>query len=218
MSQSVPLARRPIFWAGAALGVLLLVAAFVVGMNVGGAEREPVAGASETPRPSPTAGEEAVEAEEPVDNGPLPADCSGLYTRDWAPDMAPLVLNPEWVQAPDSGFPRFGSNDPGLVTMLDGTTRVECNWVGADGPGGVFLVTSGALLTPEQHDEVIGILSASYTCYEELEGTRCIIEGEGDGGLWGESHFLRDDVWLATKWSEIAPEGYTHDMIAAVWG
>lgn len=39
-----------------------------------------------------------------------------------------------------------------------------------------------------------------------------------DNGTVGESHFLREGVWLATWWLNIAPDGYTHDIVAALWG
>ena len=35
---------------------------------------------------------------------------------------------------------------------------------------------------------------------------------------WGESHFIRDGIWIATKWVNASPDGYTHDMVTTIFG
>jgi hypothetical protein len=60
----------------------------------------------------------------------------------------------------------------------------------------------------------------NYSCYDELQGRRSVIEREVDSdlvGFVGESHFLRDGLWLATHYVNGGPEGYTHDMVNNLW-
>jgi hypothetical protein len=149
----------------------------------------------------------------------IPADCAKIYTKDWAPEMNGLALNPEWTADPASGV-RYGSRDTGLVTVLEATTKVTCVWADPRGGGDTGgLTTNVARLTADQEASVREHLSSSgYTCYDELKGTRCVSEVVDDNGTVGESHFLREGVWLATWWLNIAPDGYTHDIVAALWG
>jgi hypothetical protein len=35
---------------------------------------------------------------------------------------------------------------------------------------------------------------------------------------WGESHFLREGIWIATRWGGNGPDGSTHDIVAAIFG
>ena len=34
----------------------------------------------------------------------------------------------------------------------------------------------------------------------------------------GETHFVRGDGWVSTAWINFAPEGYTEDIVATLWG
>ena len=47
---------------------------------------------------------------------------------------------------------------------------------------------------------------------------RCIDQHEAEAGAWGESHFLREGVWIATGWVNAGPNGYTHDMVTTIFG
>ncbi len=231
MSQAQPdprpsLFRRPAFWLIVVASLLLIVVAVVVGIALG-AGRAGDASSTGTPVPTTDAAgpTDAANASSPPPTASaapgvaIPASCADIYTRDWSADLAPRVLNPAWISDPGSGFKRYGSNDVGLVTMLEATTRLECNWVPESGAGHVFLVTGIAELTPEQQVSTLDHLTgAGFACSEELAGTRCLIEGEGGGENWGESHFLRDGIWIATRWGGSGPNGYTHDIVAAIFG
>ena len=59
--------------------------------------------------------------------------------------------------------------------------------------------------------------TAGFDCYEQLDGTRCVTRTETDGDVVGESHFLRDDIWLSTFWSNAGVRGYTENMVEALW-
>ena len=65
---------------------------------------------------------------------------------------------------------------------------------------------------------VIGAYQAAgMDCYEESGGTRCVGEWEGVAGSAGESHFLREGLWIATRWDGPAVSGYTADIIAQLF-
>lgn len=217
-----PLARRGEFWLVVVAAVLAVGVALAVGMAVG-TLRGTDAATSAAPRPTPGASSSATPVAPPAEEPPpaavaIPADCAGIYTRDWAAELAPLVLNPAWTEDPASG-PFWGSNDPGAITVLEATTRLTCAWVQPEGGGDLGLITNIAALTPEQETSMIEYLGGlGHDCYPELEGTRCIVEWNVEEGDSGESHFLREGIWSATRWANTSPSGYTHDIVAAIFG
>ena len=222
-----PLVRRASFWLALAAGVLLAALAVVLGLALLAPRGATDAASTSTPTTTPaptsaapsTAPPPAPEPEPAPVGVVIPASCDGIYTRDWSADLAPRVLNPAWIDDPSSGFKRLGSNDVGLVTMLEGTTQLECNWVPEGQGGHVFLVTSVASLTPEQQGSTLDHLATTgMECYDESGGTRCVVEGEEGGETWGESHFIREGIWIATRWGGSGPAGYTQDIVTALFG
>jgi hypothetical protein len=142
-----------------------------------------------------------------------PSSCADIYTTDWASTLAPLVLNPAWAKDPASGV-HNGTDDAGLATVLEAAAAVTCMWGNASGGGDVGLTTNVAVLTePQQADVTARMNGLGYSCFAELKGLRCVTETTADAGSWGESHFLREGLWLATKWVNASPEGYTHDIV-----
>ena len=60
------------------------------------------------------------------------------------------------------------------------------------------------------------------TCKPHAEGTICRTREDlfVDGELYatvGETHYFRDNGWVATHWTNFAPEGYTEDIVATLW-
>jgi hypothetical protein len=222
---STSLLRRPAFWLVAVAALLLVAVATVVGITLG-AGRGADTSASETPTPGTVATDAATtppaaETEVPPTADTvvvIPASCPDIYTRDWSAELGGLVLNPPWTETPGNG-PFWGSNDNGAVTVLEATTKLTCAWVGSNGGGDVGLITNLAQLTPEQEASTVVYLgSIGQACYDELLGTRCVIEWNSDAGDSGESHFLREGVWSATRWSNVVADGYTHDIATAIFG
>jgi len=227
-AERPPLAKRPVFWLILVAVLALVVAAVFAGMAIGGGLGTAAdAAASDSPRPTPSATSPAPAEPSPAETTPpppaagpvtIPGDCTAIYTRDWASELAPLALNPAWTDAADSGV-RWASDDVGLQTMLDGTTRLTCIWANPAGGGDVGITTNVAGLSEVQQSETIALLeSLGYDCFDELSGLRCIDEHDGETGAWGESHFLREGVWIATGWVNAGPNGYTHDMVTTIFG
>lgn len=220
-----PLLRRPAFWLVVVAALLLAGLATVVGLMLG-AGRGADATASDTPTPGPVTTDDATTPPAAATETPppaattvvIPASCAEIYTRDWSADLGGLVLNPGWTETPGNG-PFWGSNDNGAVTVLEATTKLTCAWVGPNGGGDVGIITNLAELTPEQVSSTLAHLeSIGQTCYEELEGTRCVVEWNSEAGESGESHFIREGLWSATRWSNVVADGYTHDIATALFG
>jgi hypothetical protein len=218
-----PLLKRPLFWL-IVIGVLLLAAvAVLVGIAIGGMAGAGTAGpASQSASPGSTATAPASEAPATPTETPaaiaVPGECADIYTRDWDTELGGLALNPEWTETPGNG-PFWGSNDDGAITVLEATSTLTCAWVSPNGGGDVGIITNISSLTPEQQVSVTEHLGASgFACYEELSGTRCVIEWSSDAGESGESHFLREGIWSATRWSNVGADGYTHDIVTAIFG
>lgn len=202
------------------LAVGAVSAGYAVGLGATASDAVAGEGSGSAPsRPAPETGAPVAPLPEPGEQptSVVPAACSDIYTTDWSAQMSGLVLNP--TRAADPGQPAlYGSTDDALVAVLKAAEPLSCRWDGEHGGSDRFLVTNVAELQADQQPEVLARLaSLGLSCYDELGGTRCIIEGSDDNGFWGESHFLRDGVWIATRWMNIAPDGYTHDIVNTLW-
>lgn len=219
-----PRLRRPVLWISVAAGLVLAFGAVAAGYAVGAASSSSEAAevaADPSARPEPEASAPSValpEAEQSEPVSVIPAECARIYTADWSAQLGPeLILNPSWAEDPASGV-RYGTDDGGLVTVLEATTKLTCIWGDEATAIGGMITTNLAMLTPEQQESTLAHMAEiADSCYEELGGTRCISEVEHEGKNWGESHFVREGVWVATKWIYVAPDGYTHDIVNTLW-
>lgn len=121
-------------------------------------------------------------------------------------------------------------NDPGHTMpstelaagreVLDAAPTLRCTWGGASEYGlstNVTFVDAGQSASIEQ-----AAVEAGMTCKPHAEGTICRIRQDRfvDGELYatdGETHYFRDNGWVATHWINFAPEGYTEDIVATLW-
>ena len=167
-----PLTRRPVFWLALAVAVWSVLAVVLgIAFTSGGfdgvaatvrptsatpASTDAATPATESPPPPPPAAEGIVA---------IPASCDEIYTRDWAPEVAPLVLNPAWTRSPDSGV-HYGSRDAGAVELLGTTTRLTCNWGHPSGGSGAGLTTNVARVDAAQAAAMQARFAAEgYVCY-----------------------------------------------------
>ncbi|MGR2752989.1 hypothetical protein [Agromyces arachidis] len=223
MPDASPVLRRPTTWLIAAVVALVLAVAAVAGAMLA-PKAEPAADAAPSstgPRPTPAAAGEPAAVAPPAaaPAGGVPADCSGAYATDWAPAFAPdYVLNPEWATG-DAAPVLVGTDDPGALPTLEQNTELTCAWMPPEpSDGRTGMVTSIARVDDTQRSAALSAFEAGgLDCFDELGGTRCIAEWEDAAGPAGESHFFRDGVWIATRWSGPAVTGYTHDIISAVF-
>jgi hypothetical protein len=215
--------RRPLWFALGAVGVLLVVALIVVLVVWRGGAATPSAESTASARPTPTASAEPlpVASLAPVNpmGGPAPSSCDAIYSPDMLATFSEThALNPAWTSTAEPST-RIGTLDPDLSALISGAQHLSCVWADPDGGSGSGLVTNVVFLTEAQTATVQESLEAvMQSCYEELGGLRCVSQIDTDGeGVAGESHFLRDGIWLATSYVNAGPDGYTHDMIDTIW-
>lgn len=193
-----------------ALGTASLLAA---GLLAGCSSPTPTPGESggsspeaSVPRPTPS----AAPAPQPV-GVVIPGDCEQIYGPSMfealQEDLPPL-------NDPSMADPNFSNTDE-LEELLRSLEYLQCTWGGA---GDMGIVTAVARTTEAQSAQAIETMESNdFDCYQQLQGTRCVTREEGDGYVLGESHFLRDDVWLSTFWSNAPIRGYTESMVGAIW-
>ena len=205
-----------------AVGSLLVIALVVLLIVWRGGASTPGA-VEDTGRPQPHSSPAplalaALPEQTSAPDGPRPSTCDELYSPAIVSAFGDLVLNPAWVAEENSGVNR-GSEDQELIALIDAAGKpLTCVWANENGGSGLGLTTELVWVTPEQSAAVQSRLTAiGMNCYEELGGMRCLIESTNDGEITGESHFLRDGLWLATSYFNAGPDGYTHDIIANVW-
>lgn len=213
-TQQRPGRRRGLRWwvTGAVACLVIAVVAAQVLARAGEPEASPSTRAtSSMPTPSQTA------TVKPAAAIQMPTDCDALYSPAMLPAFGELVLNPDWSRG--AGERQLsGTNDQELQGAIDAHEPLHCDWASANGGSGVGLSTDVVSVSAELGASVEArLLALEASCYEELSGLRCVTSGSGDGGIWGESHFLRDGLWLATKYVNFAPEDYTENVVANLW-
>ena len=217
------------------LAALLAVAVIVVGVLWARSATTPVvtdaARASATPVPSPTpSGTPAPTAPTASDRPgtatpgstatpgrPRPSSCDELYSDEMVDAFGSMVLNPQWLDDPDLDL-TIGEDDPVLQGVLDDSDYLLCQWAMPDGPSGAGVSTTVAWVDTQDSALVESHLrDRGDSCSEQQEGLRCTTQGSNEEGYFGESHFLRDGIWVATEYSNAGPEGYTRDIVNNLW-
>lgn len=204
------------------LGALLLVALVIIVVLW----PRPVAAptASETARPVPSASPAPVTPTPgPSPTGslapgtPRPTECEELYSPAMVEAFDPLVLNPEWLNDPEESL-EIGPADDQLSELIDENESLECIWTTAEGGSDAGVVTAVVWVDPDEREAAADRLDElGYDCFEEREGLRCVTEETTEEGTFGESHFLRDGIWLSTQYGNAGPAGYTLDMVDNLW-
>ncbi len=129
-----------------------------------------------------------------------------------------LVLNPEWSKVAGEAT-LYGTDDQQLQLLIDAGGPLVCLWGGDNGGGDVGLTTSVVSVDSAGETAVEARLGAlNFSCYEQLRGLRCVMSQSSEDAMTGESHFLRDGLWVATKWVNFAPESYTESVVESLWG
>lgn len=191
-----------------ALG-LAVVAAIAGGIVVG----IRLAGAPSLPRPVPSVvpSPSALSVLRP--SARIPAECNGLYRKNWARALTGLSLS----SPPISDAPA-GSTDSALNALARGRVSLSCVWGIADVPSEASVVTTLATVGPAEASAAIARMKAAgWACSSKWGGTRCLYEKTVSGLASGESDFVRDDVWIATRWNKSGPDGYTQDIVNTLW-
>lgn len=143
----------------------------------------------------------------------IPDECVDLYSAS----MFEYLSVDEELPLNDGTTldPPFSKIAP-VAALQEGLPGLACTW----GSAGHFgLLTQVNEVSAEQADAAEQTLRAvGFACEDRDGGTRCVTSDTEEGEAWGETHFLRGNVWLCTFWANIAPRGYTSDMVDALWG
>ena len=147
-----------------------------------------------SPAPSPSATSAA-----------LPADCRALLSADVLSQLSGTPLN----------SPVFGPSG----VQPDGS--LICIWADPKADTTSITTTISRKYRGEALDLLNGLVKTEgFSCYTPAQGTRC--EKEWPDATYpvtdGRTLFWRDDVLIDTRFSNLAPTGYTSSIVASIFG
>jgi hypothetical protein len=141
-----------------------------------------------------------------------PEECADLYGAamfDMLSAEPALPLNDgTTLEPPFSRSPE--------VAALQNSPALTCTW-GSAGDFGL-LTQVNEVDAPQAVAAENALRAVGFSCSEQSDGTRCVVKHASGDVQWGETHFLRGNIWLCTYWLNIAVKGYTDDMVASLWG
>ncbi|MFD4959324.1 hypothetical protein [Microbacterium sp. NPDC058389] len=166
-----------------------------------------------TPGPSVT----PFETDEPQAGFEMPTTCETIYS-------AAMLASLESANPPlnDPGVTMLSTENADLLEVIhSGAPTLRCSW---GKPSEYGLATNVTAIEPQQSATLVSALGAAgFGCEPMGDGTVCRIEQKGvtlDDNEYtrGETHYIADDAVITTAWINFAPEGYTEDIVATLWG
>ncbi|MFE5411178.1 hypothetical protein [Microbacterium sp. NPDC056569] len=167
----------------------------------------------QTPDPSVT----PVETEKPQAAFDVPAACEEIYS-------AAMLAQLQSANPPlnDPGVTMLSTENADLLEIIHGgAPTLRCSW---GQPSEYGLATNVTAIDAEQQQAVLAALpAAGFGCEALGDGTVCRIEQRGvtlDDQEYtrGETHYVGGGGLVTTAWINFAPEGYTEDVVATLWG
>ena len=153
-------------------------------------------GSSTSPSPSPTPTPTPVA---------LPTDCTALLSAPVQAQLGDLPLN----------LPAYGPSG------VQGDGSLICIWADPKSDTTNISTTISRKARGEALDLLNGLVKTQgFSCYTPDKGTRC--EKEWPDAQYpvtdGRTLFWRDDVLIDTRYSNLAPTGFTSSIIASIFG
>jgi len=170
--------------------------------------------ASATPSGTPSGTPTPIATDEPGASIELPGACEDIYSDALLATLSELPMN-------DPGVTLLSTEMASGLEILETAPTLRCTW-GA--PSEFGLATNVTVVDAEQAQTLEqSMRDAGMTCAEYEQGTMCRIETEhlqedDVVAKIGETHYLRGNGWVSTHWINFAPEGYTEDIVATLWG
>lgn len=202
------------------VGSLLVVGATVITALLKPFEAESGLSSTDGPRahnaPPPSSSPTA-SAEAPRTDTILPEECEGLYGSAMLAEFEreDMHINSVWTGAREAPA---GTTDPELQSLLAGKPSLDCFWLDEAGGTESAVLTVASEPGPEVVQSVAARLEAlGFAKQNDRGGVRYYVETTTNGETVGESHFVRDGVWLATNWYGFGPWGYTRHMAENVF-
>jgi len=199
------MSAHPVRSALAVASALLVASALAACAPVGVVATTPTPTVESVQTPTPIATTSVDPTASPTPSVRIPTDCRVILTDDVLAQLEDVPLNDPAFG--ESGAQADGSliciwADPGADTTNLTTT---ISWV-SRGP-------ALDLMNQLVEDE-------GFTCYTPSGGTRC--EKTWKNSTYpvtdGRTLFWRDDVLIDTRYSNLAPSGYTDAIVASIWG
>ena len=208
-------------WKRVATGCVALV---VLASVVTGCRPEPAVTPSSSPSPSPTMKDTTpgpsvspIETEKPQSAFELPTACEQIYS-------ASMLAGLQSANPPlnDPGVTMLSTENADLLEIIHGgAATLRCSW---GQPSEYGLATNVTVIDGAQATAILAALpAAGFGCEALGDGTVCRIEQKGvtlDDNEYtrGETHYVGDGAVVTTAWINFAPEGYTEDVVATLWG
>lgn len=170
----------------------------------GGASGSPKPSSSteESEKPSPTASPSPTATTKSV---ALPTDCRAILSADVLAQLDGVPLN-------DAAFGPSGVGSNGTLT---------CIWADPGADTTSLVTTISRMNRGPALDLLNGLVTdEGFSCFTPDDGTRC--EKTWPNTQYpvtdGRTLFWRDDVLIDTRYSNLAPSGYTSSIIAKLFG
>lgn len=184
--------------------VVVAAVALLLGCVPEGGDPTPSAATTATTSPSPIATRH-LEPSPTATAAQIPTDCRGMLTDAVLAQLDDLPLN-------DPAFGPSGVQGDGSLVCIWGDPAADATGLTTS----IQRVARGAaldLLNELADDE-------GFTCYTPDGGTRCekTWQNETSSAPQGRTLFWRDDILIDTRYSDLAPPGYTAAIVAAVYG
>ncbi len=158
---------------------------------------------AQTPTPIPTTS--AGTTASPTPSVRIPTDCRVILDADVLAQLEDIPLN-------DPAFGASGAQADGSLICIWGDPAADTTGLTTT----ISWMSRGPAL--ELMNELVD--EEDYTCYTPSGGTRC--EKTWENPTYpvtdGRTLFWRDDVLIDTRYSNLAPSGYTDAIVASMWG
>lgn len=195
---------------------LVLIAAVATGCRPEGGDPAPSGSPSSTTS-TPTPDASVTPTETPQAAFEIPGACEDIYSATMLASLQ--AANPPLN---DPGVTMLSTQNADLLEVIhSGAPTLRCSW---GKPSEYGLATNVTAIDAQQSASLVTALGeAGFGCEPMGEGTVCRIEQKGvtlDDNEYtrGETHYIADDALVTTSWINFAPEGYTEDIVATLWG
>jgi hypothetical protein len=156
----------------------------------------------------------------------VPASCDDLYSADFRATLEAqgFGLNP--ADKDLSQYKSIGSEDYQLAALIEdalsspATPGLTCQWLAIAGASLETGLRSNVLAVPDavSAQAMARLEAMSFSKTSSSGGIRYSYEEHTENGDFGESHYFRNGLWLATAWTGFGPDGYTAAMAASIFG
>ena len=159
-----------------------------------------------TQKPEETADPDPTPSPTPTTKGvALPTDCRAILSKDVLAQLDGVPLN-------DAAFGPSGVGDDGTLTCIWADPRADTT----------SLVTKISAMNRGPALDMLNALvtNEGFTCFTPDGGTRCekTWQNEQYPVTDGRTLFWREDILIDTRYSNLAPSGYTSSIVKSLFG